>query len=216
MVNILWYTFTTKKVALLGGAMHHKSRQLLSFLLCLLLVWGQSSFALEEKKRKKEEVIYSKLNFSGENELLIAVNGFPKGFRGDDYGDYQDVTNLSNTEEIQYKHGKVRIHAKENFYYQGKLKTRELPWLLSMKWTLDGKPVTEEELLGKSGLLGLHYEVKKNPKASHDYYERYVLQTSFNFKVDQVGVIRAPEGTLAVAGSSKLVNYMTLSGKGGS
>lgn len=196
--------------------MRHRTKQILSLFLCLLLILGQSSFAVEEKRLKKEEVIYSKLNFSGDNELLIAVNGFPKGFRGLDYGDYQDVTNLSNPEEIQYKHGKVSINAKENFYYQGRLKTKELPWLLSMKWTLDGKEVTEDELLGKSGLLGLHYEVKKNPKVSHDYYERYVLQTSFNFKVDQVGAIRAPEGTLAVSGSSKLVNYMTLPGKGGS
>lgn len=190
-----------------------KIKQSLCLLLCLLLIFGQTSFAAN--KLKKEEVIYSKLDFSGGNELLIAVNGFPKGFSGEDFGDYSEVTNLSTKDELEYKEGKLKIHAKENFYYQGKLKTKELPWLITMKWKLDGKDVTQEELLGKSGLLSLDYEIKKNPKVSQDYYERYVLQSSFYFKVDQVGSIKAPEGTLAVAGSSKLVNFMSLPGKGG-
>ncbi len=193
--------------------MKAKCRTILSLFLCLLLLLGQTSFAAQ--KYRKEEVIYSKLDFNGENQLLIAVNGFPKGFKGEDYGDYSEITNLSNTDELISKSNKLSIDAKENFYYQGKLKTLELPWILSMKWTLDGKRVTEEELLGKSGLLGLEYEVKENPKVNQDFFQHYVLQTSFNFSVDQVGTITAPEGTLAVAGSSKLVNFMTLPGKGG-
>ena len=61
-----------------------------------------------------------------------------------------------------------------------------------MKWTLDGKPVTEEELLGSSGHLELFYDIKPNPTANPKYYEYFVVQTIFQINVDQTSNLVAP------------------------
>lgn len=190
-------------------------KRILSLILIFLLL-QPVGYGLEARPTlKKEEIIYGKLDFQGNSDLLIAVNGFPKGFKGEDYGDFSEVVNLSTPENLIYDQGKVLIDAKENFYYQGKLKTKQLPWLISMAWRLDGQPVSEEELLGKSGHLTLLYEIKPNPAVDSKYYDYFVVQSGFQFHVDQITNLVAPEGTLAAAGSIKMVNFMSLPGRGG-
>lgn len=191
-------------------------KKLLSLFLALLIL-SPISLGLDiEKTLQKEEIIYAKLDFQGNSDLLIGVSGFPKGFKGYDYGDFSEVVNLSTPEKLIYENSRVEIDAKENFYYQGKLITKELPWIISMKWTLDGKPVGEEELLGASGHLELLFDIKPNPAVSSKYFDYFVVQSSFQFNVDQIANLVAPDGTLAAAGSIKMVNFMSLPGKGGS
>lgn len=191
-----------------------KYKRVLALLLAMVLL-APSSFGLEKSRVKKEEIIYAGLDFQGRTDLLIAVNGFPRGFKGKDYGKYSQVSNLSTSEELVYDGIKIDIDARENFYYQGKMEARELPWLIEMSWFLDGKRVSEEELLGASGKLKLVYEIKKNPRDKSNYYDYYVLQSSFHFDVDQVTNLQAEQGTLAAAGSTKMVNFMSLPGRGG-
>ncbi|NLY73364.1 MAG: hypothetical protein GX079_06710, partial [Tissierellia bacterium] len=183
-------------------------------LLLIVLILTPSSFAMGGGF--KEEVIYAKLDYEGQPKALFAVNGFTKGFSGYDYGSYSKVANLSTSQDLDYDGKRVKIDAKDNFYYQGNLENEELPWLINMEWKLDGKKVNEEELLGASGHLELLFEINKNPKVESNYFDYYVVQSSFEFDVDQVSNLKAPEGTLAAAGSTKMVNFMSLPGKGGS
>lgn len=183
-------------------------------LLLIVLILTPSSFAMGGGF--KEEVIYAKLDYEGQPKALFAVNGFTKGFSGYDYGSYRKVANLSTSQDLDYDGKRVKIDAKDNFYYQGNLENEELPWLINMEWKLDGKKVNEEELLGASGHLELLFEINKNPKVESNYFDYYVVQSSFEFDVDQVSNLKAPEGTLAAAGSTKMVNFMSLPGKGGS
>ncbi|HZK09791.1 MAG TPA: hypothetical protein VFD08_01850, partial [Clostridia bacterium] len=191
-------------------------KRVLSLFLALLILSPLSlvSYGLgKAEKLEKEEIIYAKLDFNGENDLLIAVSGFPEGFKGKDYGDFSEVANLSTPEELVYKDGSINIDAKENFYYQGKLKTKDLPWHISMKWTLDGLPIAEEDLLGKSGHLKLVYNIRPNPACCSKYFDYYIVQSGFNFNVDQVRNLEAPDGTQATAGSVKMVNFMSFPGE---
>lgn len=188
-------------------------KKILSLLLVVLLL-APSAYGLE--KLGKEEVVYGKLDFKGQPGLLIVVSGFPQGFKGYDHGDFSQVSNLSTSEELDYKGKRIKIDAGENFYYQGNLKEGELPWLVDMVWKLDGKKVTEDQLLGASGKLELDFKIDKNPKAQTIYYDYYVVQAGFHFNVDQVSNLEAKEGTLAAAGSTKMVNFMSLPGRGGS
>lgn len=183
-------------------------------LLLIILILTPSSYAMEASS--KEEVIYAKLDFNGNAQALFAVNGFPQGFSGYDYGDFSQIVNLSTGDDLNYDGKRIKIEAKENFYYQASLENKELPWLIDIEWKLNGKKVSQEELLGATGELELLFKVEKNPKAKGNYFDYYVVQSSFQFNVDQVSNIEAPDGTISAAGSIKMVNFMSLPGKGGS
>ena len=75
-------------------------------------ICGSSAFTsvslAATKSSEKEEVIYANLSTSGEIEKIYAVNIF-KDKDIVDYGNYDEVKNMTSSDEIKYSNGKITI-----------------------------------------------------------------------------------------------------------
>src|SRR5699024_3700170 len=105
----------------------------------------------------KDEVIYGKLDAKGQAQNMYVVNAFQVDEPGEfiDYGGYSNVRNLTDLSDIrQTNNNEVHFQADdEEFYYQGELKNKPLPWDLSITYALDGEKIDPDQLAGKSGNL---------------------------------------------------------------
>ena len=102
----------------------------------------------------REEVVYANLTPSGESKEVYVVSVLHNGAAGTvtDYGNYASVKNLTDTGPLALRDDKVTASVpKGDFYYQGTLRRPDLPWRISVTYTLDGAPLKPEELAGKSG-----------------------------------------------------------------
>ena len=109
----------------------------------------------------KEEVVYVMTGADGTVESVNVVNIFGKG-DVTDYGDYSAVKMLNTTDAISLENGVVTFSTqKEKVYYQGTLENAQIPWKISVKYSLDGKEISPDELAGSSGQLDIALKVEK-------------------------------------------------------
>ncbi|MDR1496175.1 MAG: hypothetical protein LBS67_04570, partial [Clostridiales Family XIII bacterium] len=130
-----------------------------------------------------------------------------------DYGDYSKATALSSIGAVTLDAGAVTIElSDEPFSYQGDLRSPELPWLVNAGYRLDGADVSAVELAGKSGALEIRIETSRNPAADRAYYDNYVMQITLTFDGDDCSNLRAPDASVANAGSDKTAAFTVLPG----
>ncbi|MGN0674762.1 MAG: hypothetical protein ACI4KG_03360 [Oscillospiraceae bacterium] len=188
------------------------SYKIVSGILALCLV---SSYAMPAFAAEKEEVIYIMAGADGSVNSVYAVNSFDGG-EITDYGDYADVKLLNMDEKIVQNGDEITFSSPENnkVYYQGTLKNTEIPWNISIKYFLDGKELSAEEIAGKSGALEIKISITENEKCSTDFYENYALQCSFTLDTELCRNILAEGATVANVGSKKQITYTVLPDKG--
>lgn len=183
------------------------------------------TFAAETKTAKsaslantpKEEVIYGSLAADGRVEEVNAVNIFDLSEKTKviDYGSYSSVRNMTTTDKIRKKDGKVTVKAdKGRLYYEGRMKTSELPWDVSITYYLDGARVDAGKLAGKSGVLRIHTEIKKNADCDASFYDGFALQATYSFDAAKCLNFKADGATEANVGGQKQFTYTILPGKG--
>ncbi len=161
----------------------------------------------------KNEVVYATLGADGGVGAVYVVNQFELIQAGSvtDHGSYTAVTNLTDTSPIAQQGDTVTFTAdKGNFYYQGDLISIELPWIISISYTLDGKPITPEALAGQTGQMEIHITTRQNESVNALFYENYMLQIALKLDSDLCSNISAPDATMAVAGKSTAVNYTVM------
>lgn len=172
------------------------------------------AFAAEAAISSKEEVIYVMTDASGKITDMEAVNIFAGGSITD-YGDYSAVKMLNTTDKITQSGDKITFSSDaDKVYYQGTMKEKNLPWNISIRYFLDGKETSAEEIAGKSGALEIRFSVSKNERCKGSFYEGYALQASFTLDTEKCGNIRASGATAANVGSKKQLTYTILPGKG--
>lgn len=168
----------------------------------------------ETAPSEKEEVIYVITDAAGNVTDLEAVNIFSDGDITD-YGDYSSVKILNTTDQIDQAGDKITISTNaDKIYYQGTLKTTSIPWNISIRYFLDGKEYSAEEIAGKSGSLEIHFSVTQNESCTGSFFENYALQASFTLDTDLCQNIVADGATVANVGSDKQLTYTILPGKG--
>lgn len=188
-------------------------------LLLLLMTTPIPSAALKEETGnydRKDEVIYGKLTADGQMKEMYVVNSFHIIKEGSitDYGHYESVRNLTNLEPINQSQDRYTFFADEkNFYYQGELQTKSLPWNISIKYLLDGVETPPEQLAGKSGELEIHILTKQNEDVDPLFFENYLLQITLTFDPLTYEDIQAPKGTEAKEGKNELINFTVLPGQ---
>ena len=172
-------------------------------------------YAAQTDDDEKEEVVYVSTDEYGNVQSINVVNIFSGGDITD-YGSYTAVKILNTTDELAYTDDKVQFSSTAaRVYYQGTMEQgTELPWNISIDYTLDGKTVTAEELAGATGKLGIHFVVEKNDKADESFFDGYALQASFTLDTDKCTNIEADGATVANVGSDKQLSYTILPGKG--
>ena len=163
---------------------------------------------------EKEEVIYIMTDASGKVTDMEAVNIFAGGDITD-YGDYSDVKVLNTTDQITQDGNKITLSSDaEKIYYQGTMKTTVMPWNISIKYFLDGKEYSADNIAGKSGALEIRFSVSKNESCKGSFYDDYALQASFTLDTNLCRNISASGATIANVGSDKQLTYTILPGKG--
>ena len=192
--------------------MKHLQKMTAAALSVLLLVsFTAPAFAASTEK---EEVIYVMTDASGKVTDLEAVNIFAGGDITD-YGDYSSVKVLNTTDSITQSGDKITLSSDaDKVYYQGTMKDTAIPWNISIRYYLDGKECTAEELAGKSGALEIRFQVRENKSCKGSFYDDYALQASFTLDTDLCRNIVSTDATIANVGSSKQLTYTILPGKG--
>lgn len=162
----------------------------------------------------KDEVIYGKLDAQGNVQNMYVVNSFhiTEPGRLIDYGDYTDVRNLTDLSKMnQSGKNKIQFQADdEEFYYQGELNNKPLPWDISITYFLNGKEITPSELAGKSGQLEIHIDTSANKDVNQVFFENYLLQVSLTLDPLIFQDIQAPKGTEANEGKNKLITFSVM------
>ena len=180
-------------------------------------ICGSSAFTsvslAATKSSEKEEVIYANLSTSGEIEKIYAVNIF-KDKDIVDYGNYDEVKNMTSSDEIKYSNGKITIqNSEDKLYYQGIMKQNtEMPWTIKVRYKLDGIEYAPSELAGKSGKLEISISIKENKKCKKNFFENYALQTVVQLDTNLCENIKSDEATMANVGGLKQLTYTILPG----
>ena len=118
------------------------------------------------EKNIKDETVYVLARADGSVEKII-VSDWVQNTRGGDT--IHDVTQLTDIENVKgdetYTLGGDNAcvwDARGNdIYYQGSI-DQELPVSVAVSYTLDGQPVTPEELAGKSGKVAIRFDYANN------------------------------------------------------
>ncbi|SEH87600.1 X-X-X-Leu-X-X-Gly heptad repeat-containing protein [Halobacillus karajensis] len=176
----------------------------------------------KEKKgsySEKHEVVYATLNAAGDQEEMYVVNNFTIEDQGKivDYGPYTSVQNLTDLTEIQQKEEKIELTAQEEeFYYQGNLEGKPLPWDINVSYQLNGETLPPEELAGKDGELQINIDTQKDEKVEEVFFNNYLMQITLQFDSNIYENIQAPEGSVANAGKNRQVTFTVMPEKEGS
>lgn len=188
-----------------------KIKRSLCFVLAMFLALGPTlSFA---ETGNKSEVVYANLAHTGTVEEVTVVNGFEKPQQIVDFGDYETVLNLSDATTLTLEGGRVTADTQTfPFYYQGKLQSYELPWTVGIDYSLDGKTVDAEALVGQSGDFEMSISVKENTKANPAFAESYLLQITVTLANDRFQDIQAEGATVASQGEKRVINFSVLPG----
>ena len=183
---------------------------LLSAALCMT---GMQVYAGEPAQITKEEVVYSSMKPDGQVKEIYVVNAFDMPWDGTitDYGDYALLENLTDTGELHYTGDKVSVDARKGrFYYQGNMTGKNLPWVIQIAYTLDGKAVPAEKLGGASGKIGIEIDTRQNPEEDKIFYEKYMLQVTITLDTSICRNIKAEDAVLANAGSDKQITFTVM------
>lgn len=169
-----------------------------------------------EANSQKEEVVYVNLDHGGSAKEINVVNIFNvEGGKVVDYGKYQNIRNMTTTDEADYSGNTVTIHTSaEKLYYEGKLDSVVMPWDIKIQYYMDGKPYSGEEIAGMSGAMKMKIQIEKNEKCRGNFYESYALQASLSLDTDKCKNIVAGDAAIANVGSDKQLTYTILPGKG--
>ena len=189
-----------------------------TFVLTTSILMGSVYPAFADTNTSKDEVVYVKLNNNGNVDNVYVVNSFDvkNGEKIEDYGNYSNVLNLSTSDKLNYSNGVVDANVSDTnkkFYYQGDMKDCEIPWDINIRYTLDGKNISSEELAGKSGNLEISFDIKKNDTVDEVFFNNYALQISLTLDGDKCSDIIADGGTIASVGNNKTITYIKLAGE---
>ncbi len=166
-------------------------------------------------KYKKDENIYGILKADGTLDETYVVNQFEVKKAGNitDIATFDEVSNLTNTEELNQDGKNISFYAeKGNFYYQGSSDNAELPWDFEIKYYLDDKNVSAGDLAGADGEMKITIKSSENEAVDDIFYENYMLQVSMTLNNEQAKNIHSKDATVADAGESRQYNYTVMPG----
>jgi putative membrane protein len=190
-------------------------KKILSFILVFAMLFTSvTPVSAENIPSPKEEVVYGILNLDGTVNNLYVVNIF-NGGAITDYGNYSDIRNMTTSEKINQSGDQITINTNANkFYYQGTPEKKELPWNIAIKYFLDDKEISGEDLAGKSGKLKITMSVKQNKNTKSTFFDNYALQVGLSLDNKLCSNIKTDNATVAEAGSKKQLTYTVLPGNG--
>lgn len=189
------------------------------------LAWGDEASGSSDSESRtashsfKDEVVYIKATADGNTEGVYVVNIFPATEEASgtssvtDAGSYEKVVNLSTNETLSQNDDGIVLTplADEPFYYEGVLSPdTTLPWTVTVSYTLNGKSVTADELVGASGEVEISLSIE--PQANNDFAEHLLLMAQGTFDADHFSIEDSGNATIARAGSNEVATVIALPG----
>ena len=171
----------------------------------------------------KTETVYVIASANGDPKKVIVSNWIKnpgKAQKIEDKTNLKNIENLKGDESYRINENKAQEwDAKGNdIYYQGE-GTTELPVGVSVSYKLNGKPVTPEELAGKSGKVTMHFDytnrkfetVKINGKAEKIYVP-FVMLTGMRLDNEKFKNVEITNGKVINDGTHTYVAGFAMPG----
>ena len=174
----------------------------------------------ENGKTFKEETVYIMTKADGAKDKVIVSDWLknPKGLK--ELEDVSELTDIENTktDEGYEASGKKLTWKTEggDIYYKGNY-SGDLPVDMKVTYTLDGKQVNAEDIIGKSGKLTVRYDFKNNAKKTitvdgkqQDIYVPFLMTTGSILDGDIFSNVTITNGKVISDGNRGLKRALTL------
>lgn len=137
-----------------------------------------------------------------------------------DYGDYDEIINLTDGTMPARNGGMTTFRLDEKalpgtFYFEGKTTKpfQQLPWTISMSYTLNGVPTKAEDLAGQAGVVEIRLDIVPNERASEYARNNYTLEAMAIFNQDDILSLEAPGAQVQLIGNLRAVLFLALPGE---
>lgn len=137
-----------------------------------------------------------------------------------DYGDYDEIINLTDGTVPARNGGMTTFRLDEKalpgtFYFEGKTTKpfQQLPWTISMSYTLNGVPTKAEDLAGQAGVVEIRLDIVPNERASEYARNNYTLEVMTIFNQDDILSLEAPGAQVQLIGNLRAVLFLGLPGE---
>lgn len=137
-----------------------------------------------------------------------------------DYGDYDEIINLTDGTVPARNGGMTTFRLDEKalpgtFYFEGKTTKpfQQLPWTISMSYTLNGVPTKAEDLAGQAGVVEIRLDIVPNERASEYARNNYTLEAMAIFNQDDILSLEAPGAQMQLIGNLRAVLFLGLPGE---
>lgn len=137
-----------------------------------------------------------------------------------DYGDYDEIINLTDGTVPARNGGMTTFRLDEKalpgtFYFEGKTTKpfQQLPWTISMSYTLNGVPTKAEDLAGQAGVVEIRLDIVPNERASEYARNNYTLEAMTIFNQDDILSLEAPGAQVQLIGNLRAVLFLGLPGE---
>ncbi len=140
-------------------------------------------FAEDAEGITKDESVFAVLESDGSVREIVVTDQLHSNTGFSNYVDassLKEVTNLKSQDEVQTTDGGLVWNNDANdIYYQGK-SDQDLPLDIQITYTLDGKEMKEEDLLGKSGHVAIRFNITNKDERTYTVNgKEYNLVTPF-------------------------------------
>ena len=167
-----------------------------------------------------DEAYYATLDYYGnlmEGSVVksYALNGAD---RLTDYGVYDEIVNLTDGTPATLGDGTAAFQFSQSpshFYFEGKTKKpfQDLPWTITLRYTLNGVPAEAEDLAGKTGVVEIFLDIVPNKGASDYARYNYTLEAMALFNEDDILSLEAPGAQVQLVGNLRTVLFLALPGE---
>lgn len=190
------------------------SKTIVSGLVVTSLVLGNGAF-IQAEKITKDESVYVNADADG-TASQITVSDWLKnaGINGvlEDKSTLTDIQNVKGNETFEQNGEGVSWSAGgEDIYYQGKT-DKELPVSVRLTYELDGKEISAEELVGKSGKIKITISYENHSKVTKriggekkELYTPFLMATGVILPTDKFTNVEVDDGRIINEGSNQIV-----------
>lgn len=163
----------------------------------------------------KEETVYAKLNSDGTTKNIVVNEHLINKEGKQELVDYSDLENIINTNSHHtFSKDQTKLTWQSNgnsIFYQG-TSTKELPVSATITYTLEGRKVSLEELIGKKGHVKIEIKYKNKLKFLHkingkteEIYTPFLVVMGTVFNNDSVSNLEIENGRVIDNGNKSIV-----------
>lgn len=169
----------------------------------------------EQETVSKEETVYATLKADGQTDKIIVSNWLKNSASADgvsDISSLEDIVNTKGDEKFTQNGEALQWEtAGEDIYYQG-TGQEQLPVGISIQYELDGKEVSPEDLVGKSGKLTMRIQYRNDSRSkvkindeSEEIFTPFVMMTGMILPVEKFTNVKIDHGHVVSEGDNDIV-----------